>query len=456
MPSKRKRGSAYELRASCGFDDRGKRIMKTRTWKPPHDMTEAQAEKEATRQAFLFEEEIRRGEVLDQSTKMEDFLANWLKNYAEKQLRATTITGYKAMLPRINAAFGKMKVFEIRPQHLLAFYDNLGDAGIRGDEYFTATERVGELAAEKFPTRKAFYTAAGIAKKTSQSLFSGGKVKGDTAEKVAAVLEADFGELFTADEAGTLSANTIHHYHRLLSSIFATAVNWQVIFSNPCERVKPPKMRRKESRYLDENGAAEVIAALKNEPYDYGVMVRMLIFTGLRRGELLGLEWRDVNWETGCISVERSLLYSPERGVFVDDTKTDSSVRIVRLPQSAVDLLGEYREWQNERKSELGTLWQQSDRIFTAWDGGLLNPEALSAWFHRFIVRNNLPDVNIHGLRHTMATLLIAGGIPLKTVSSRLGHASVATTGNIYAHAIRSADETAADKLEEILGEKKE
>ena len=118
-------------------------------------------------------------------------------------------------------------------------------------------------------------------------------------------------------------------------------------------------------------------------------------------------------------------------------------------------MLTEYREWQDERKSELGTLWKPSDRIFTAWDGGLLNPEALSAWFHKFIVRNNLPDVNIHGLRHTMATLLIAGGIPLKTVSSRLGHASVATTGNIYAHAIRSADETAADKLEEILGEKK-
>ena len=139
MPSKRKLGSAYELRASCGFDDKGKRIMKTRTWKLLHDMTEAQVEKEATRQAFLFEEEIRCGEVLDQSTKMEDFLANWLKNYAEKQLHATTITGYKAMLPRINAAFQKMKASEIRPQHLLAFYDNLGDSGIRGDEYFTAT-----------------------------------------------------------------------------------------------------------------------------------------------------------------------------------------------------------------------------------------------------------------------------------------------------------------------------
>jgi len=96
MPSKRKRGNAYELRASCGFNAKGKRIMKTRTWKPPYGMTEAQAEKEATRQAFLFEEEIRRGEVLDQSTRMEDFLVKWLYNYAEKQLRATTLTGYKS------------------------------------------------------------------------------------------------------------------------------------------------------------------------------------------------------------------------------------------------------------------------------------------------------------------------------------------------------------------------
>lgn len=175
MPSKRKRGNAYELRASCGFNAKGKRIMKTRTWKPPYGMTEAQAEKEATRQAFLFEEEIRRGEVLDQSTKMEDFLAKWLKNYAEKQLRATTLTGYKAMLPRINAAFGKMKIADIRPPHLLAFYDNLGDEGVRGDELFTPTELVGELAAEKFPTRKAFYTAAGISKKPRRICSRGGR-----------------------------------------------------------------------------------------------------------------------------------------------------------------------------------------------------------------------------------------------------------------------------------------
>lgn len=85
-------------------------------------------------------------------------------------------------------------------------------------------------------------------------MFAGGKVKAETAERVAAALEADFGALFTSDGEGTLSANTIRHYHRLLSVIFSTAVSWQVIYSNPCERVKPPRMHRKESRYLDENG----------------------------------------------------------------------------------------------------------------------------------------------------------------------------------------------------------
>ena len=453
MPSKRKRGNAYELRASCGFNAKGKRIMKTRTWKPPYGMTEAQAEKEATRQAFLFEEEIRRGEVLDQSTKMEDFLAKWLKNYAEKQLRATTLTGYKAMLPRINAAFGKMKIADIRPPHLLAFYDNLGDEGVRGDELFTPTELVGELAAEKFPTRKAFYTAAGISKKTSQNMFAGGKVKVETAERVAAALEADSGALFTSDGEGTLSANTIRHYHRLLSVIFSTAVSWQVIYSNPCERVKPPRMHRKESRYLDENGAAQVIAALSDEPYDYSVMVRLLIYTGLRRGELLGLKWGDIDFKDNAIRVRRQVARI-DGNVVEAPLKTKNAYRT--LPKSALDLLEEYRAWQEERKSELGSLWQESERIFTAWDGGMLNPEALSAWFHKFIVRKGLPDVNIHGLRHTNATLLIAGGVPLKTVSSRLGHSSISTTGNIYAHAVRSADETAAEVLEEVLGKKEQ
>lgn len=101
--------------------------------------------------------------------------------------------------------------------------------------------------------------------------------------------------------------------------------------------------------------------------------------------------------QTGCISVERSLLYSPERGVFVDDTKTDGSHRILRLPKSVLDLLEEYRAWQEGRKSELGSLWQESGRIFTAWDGGILNPEAMSKWFYKFIVCKGLPDVSIHG-----------------------------------------------------------
>ena len=452
-----KRGNAYELRASCGFNAKGRRVMKTRTWRPPYGMTEAQAEKEATRQAFLFEEEIRRGEVLDQSTKMEDFLVKWLHNYAEKQLRATTLTGYKSMLPRINAAFGKMKISDIRPTHLLAFYDNLSDVGVRGDGVFHR-HRVSRgtcggalLNAESVLHRRRNFQAY------VPEYVRGGESHGGYRRAGLRGTGRGFRRAVHLGRGrDALREYALRHYHRLLSVIFSTAVSWQVIYSNPCERVKPPKMRRKESRYLDEDGVSEVIAALADEPYDYSVMVRMLIYSGLRRGELLGLEWSDLNVQTGCISVERSLLYSPERGVFVDDTKTDGSHRILRLPKSALDLLEEYRAWQEGRRAELGSLWQESDRIFTAWDGGMLNPEALSKWFHKFIVRKGLPDVSIHGLRHTNATLLIAGGVPLKTVSSRLGHSSISTTGNIYAHAVRSADETAAEVLEEVLGKKEQ
>ena len=115
-----------------------------------------------------------------------------------------------------------------------------------------------------------------------------------------------------------------------------------------------------------------------------------------------------------------------------------------------------FMSWYPARVEAISSPLETSDRIFTAWDGGMLNPEALSKWFHKFILRKGLPDVSIHGLRHTNATLLIAGGVPLKTVSSRLGHSSISTTGNIYAHAIRSADEAAADTLEDILGKKDE
>jgi len=115
------------------------------------------------------------------------------------------------------------------------------------------------------------------------------------------------------------------------------------------------------------------------------------------------------------------------------------------------ELLKDYRIWQLKRKLELGDQWIDDDFLFTQWNGRVMNPDTLTKWFRQFIKKNGLCKGTIQSLRHTNATLLIAAGTPLLTVSRRLGHAQASTTSNIYAHAIRSADEVAAETIQDIL-----
>lgn len=128
-----RRGASYLIRVSCGYDMTGKQIVKSMTWKPPADLTEVQTEKEAHRQAVLFEEKCRTGQVLEVTVRFADFAALWLTDYAEKQLRPTTYARYKAMLPRINAAIGHIRLDRLQPHHLMQFYANLEEAGMRVD-----------------------------------------------------------------------------------------------------------------------------------------------------------------------------------------------------------------------------------------------------------------------------------------------------------------------------------
>jgi integrase len=123
----------------------------------------------------------------------------------------------------------------------------------------------------------------------------------------------------------------------------------------------------------------------------------------------------------------------------------------MKLPASAIDMLKSYRAWQAECRLQLGDRWQLSDRLFTNWCGEPIRPDTVSAWFHSFIKKTDLPQVSIHSLRHTNATLQIMAGVPLRTVSDRLGHAKTSTTSDIYSHAIQSSDEAAAEALEDVL-----
>lgn len=255
----------------------------------------------------------------------------------------------------------------------------------------------------------------------------------------------------TVNQKDSLSANTIQHYHAVISTILNTAVQWQAITSNPCTRVRPPKLEKKDARYLNEVQAAHLFELLETENMQYKTMIKLLLYTGFRRGELCGLEWDDIDFNNCVIHVRRSSNYVPDKGIFVDETKNLTSIRCIKVPAIAFEMLKDYRRWQIEERLKIGDQWQDHNRLFTTWNGKPIHPDTITGWFHNFIIKTDLPYITVHSLRHTNATLQIAGGVPLSTISDRLGHADTATTGRIYVHAIRSADEAAAETLENLL-----
>lgn len=450
MPNIQKRGETYRIRCSCGYDTTGKQLMKSMTWKPPIDMTPKQAEKELQHQAYMFEEKCQRGQILDSTIKFADYVDIWLKDYAEKDLRKTTLARYKDLLKRILPAIGHIKLEKLQPHHLEEFYKNLAENNIRLDVKYTPCENFKEHIPGM--TQVMLSKRAGVSIAVVKSCVQGKNVNPDSAKAVSKALDVPIEKLFTVTEATTLSDKTILHYHRLISSILSHAVFQQVLFSSPCDRVKPPKVKdKKEARYLDEVQAERLMHLVELEPHPYDFIIKMFIYIGLRRGELCGLEWGDINFVKKLLTIERSALYLASEGVFEDTTKNYSSQRIIKVSDDVIQMLTEYKIWQDAQRTKQGTHWIKSESIFTTSNGNPIHPDTVTGWFHDFIEDNKLPDVCVHSLRHTNATLLIASGTPLKTVSNRLGHSNVTTTGNIYTHAIKSADEAAAETIQNIF-----
>ena len=141
----------------------------------------------------------------------------------------------------------------------------------------------------------------------------------------------------------------------------------------------------------------------------------------------------------------------PSMGLYEEAPKTENGKRSIKLPASALNILKEHRRMQAEDKLKLGDRWQEMGYIFTKWDGTPMHPDGLYQWFSRFVKKNDLPSITLHSLRHTNASLMIANGIDLATVSKRLGHADTSITARVYTHAIKEADAIAAEALENLF-----
>lgn len=453
-----KRDGSYRIRVSDGFDSvTGKRRFKNFNWTPPPNMSERQISEEVKRQAVLFEEKCRRGMILDERITLKEFAARWRTDYAEPNLKKTTLAHYDYLLERILDALGHLKLGRITPSHINAFYANLRECGVRINNKCRCKINLRKLLNDAGVLRQKLSEYSGVSLTTIESAEKGEIISRDSAEKLASTLNIDFAELFTSVYSDKpLAAKTLVHYHRLLNSLFEKAVKWNVLYDNPCRHVEPPKLARHEAKFLDEEQARRLLSELETAPFQYRVMVNLLLFTGARRGEICGLRWSDIDFGRGTVYIENNSLYLPDYGMYEDKPKTESSIRTINIPESILELLRQHRDHQNAERERLSDTWTDSGMVFTQHDGSPIHPSTISKWLSKFCKERGLPHTYPHMLRHTSATMLLMQGIPLKAVSGRLGHSQTATTSDIYGHCLQSVDEIAANALGKMLSSHKD
>jgi len=366
MATIEKRGNSYRITVSCGYNVQGKQIRPKITWSPAPGMTPKQIEKELKRQMVLFDEKCRTGNYVDGSMKFAEFVEIFMKYRAEKKLRKTTLAGYKSKLPRIIKAFGHMKLEEIGTNHLWDFYSNLQVDGIRDDIKYTATN-LNEALKKKNMKSKELVKLSGVSQETISGIANGKNATKATADKITKALCIPFDKLFkiSANSKTKLSDSSIRQYHMILSSILEYAVLEQAILSNPCRRVETPHSNDTEAEYLDEIQAAELFEKSDTEPFQFKLIMLLLLNTGMRRGELCGLEWADIDLKNNLIDINKTSLYLPGIGVFNDTTKTKSSQRIVSIPEDVSAILKQHKAEQAERRLFLGDYWIDSKKVFT-------------------------------------------------------------------------------------------
>jgi integrase len=236
-----------------------------------------------------------------------------------------------------------------------------------------------------------------------------------------------------------LSPKTVRHVLSLVSDIFAYAVRMGIVRENPCVRVVLPKLVRKEKKIYTVEETVRLMELLRKEPVKYRAFFFLLIYSGCRRGELLGLEWRDVDFANCLISIRRTSCYTPDRGTYTDTTKTEQSKRTLKLPQEVMDILCELRDFQLRQADIFGDKWVESGRLFTKETGEPQHPNTSYHWLEKFCARNGLPFYGLHSFRHLFASLLVGNGVDIVTVSGVLGHSAVSTTSNIYCHMLEDA-----------------
>lgn len=425
MASIRKRGNTYQITVSNGRDSSGHQILETTTFRPDPNKTDKQNQKALEKFVIEFEDKVKSGKYLSgEKMTYKEYSELWLKDYAYKQMEKTSIERCESALNN-----------QILPA--------IGHLKLA---------RIQPLHIQEF----------------YDNLQQNGYVKNGQHKEY--------------------KSSTIKRIHQIVSSSLNIAVQWQLIESNPCNRIKPPKSTRNpatlkhftieqaqafldflEEDYIISSGGRQKKDGSPSDrhqevhsvPLQHKVLFHLALFGGFRLGELIALTWDDIHFAQNTVSVTKSTARTKD-GMITKTPKTLSSIRTVSLPDTTMKLLRKHKMEQAKYRLSLGSAWKGDNYLFIQEDGKQMDLSTPNHTFTKIIKRYNatkadcepLPRITFHGLRHTSATLLIAQNIDVRTVSNRLGHAECSTTMNIYAHALQKRDEQAADSLNALFQKK--
>ena len=393
--SKRKNGS-YCIRVSNGSRN-GKQDFVCTTYYPPKELTEKAARKSANDFASLFETAVRTGTYVPGDQKntsplgmtVSEFIVKHYESQMKLRLSPTTARFYQAVISQmILPSFGKFRLSDVGSHHLQAFVDYLSKPGAKAD--------------------------------------------GTTSM--------------------TLSAATVRRYATVFSSVMTEAWRMGLVEENRIRKgyVRFPKTKEPALQAYDETEVRRFLQALPSEPKEHQALLLTALLLGLRRGEIIALQWGDVDFEKRCLSVSKSAYKVKGQTQSVKMPKSVSGIRKVYFSEKYEQVLLQWKREQAERCVQAGDRWNDQSFIFTDTFGNMMSVYAPTRICYLFEKRNGLRHLKLHGLRHTCGSLLIRRGVDPETVREMLGHESLDIT-NRYVHPYENALRSAADMLEETV-----
>ena len=385
---------SYKFKACVGRDEFGKQVFKCSTWKVPEGMAPSRVEKAVQKAATEWERHAR-------------------EEYKQDLLNAERVKEREIIKARTDfACFIRELWFPIC---------------ICDGEHKPNTIQ--------FNRNIANIIAAYFSGKAIQ------KITGTDIQKYLIYLRTEY----KTPLGKPLAPKTIRHHYCTLANIFSYAMKQEIILKNPMDKVDCPKLSKKKVDALSAEQAKEFFSLICDCPIDFRCMLNLMITTGIRRGELMGLQWGDIDFDHCTISVSRNVTYTPASGIVVSTPKTDCGLRQIPLIPSVAALLLEYR-------SEME--WRKQDYLFPKDGNPALarDPNSVTRRVKRFMKTHGLPDMLPHDLRHTCATLLLSNGADVKSVSEILGHTDASTTLNFYVRSDLQQMKAATDKFAMAFG----